>query len=67
MIKFWVKLKKMVTEMKKILDAAHKSAMSQASVYHRYNEFKSGGRVRNMSRLVAPMTVLTEQSTLAHP
>ncbi len=32
-IKFCVKLKKMVTEMKEMLNAAYKSAMSQASVY----------------------------------
>ncbi len=42
MIKFCVKLKKMVTEMKEILDAVYnKLAMSQASVLHSYYEFKN--------------------------
>ncbi len=40
-IKFCVKLKKKVIEMKEMFDAAYKSAMSQASVYHWYNKFKS--------------------------
>ncbi len=42
-IKFCLKLKKMVTDMKKTLDAAYnESAMSQARVYWWYNEFKNG-------------------------
>ncbi len=42
-IKFCVKLKKMDTEMKEMLDAVcKKSVVSQASIYHRHNEFKSG-------------------------
>ncbi len=43
MIKFCVKLKKMVTEMKEMLDAAYNgSAMSQASSCHWYNELNAG-------------------------
>ncbi len=45
MIKFCIKLKKTVTEMKFVLDAAYsESAMSQASVYHWYNEYGIDGQ-----------------------
>ncbi len=46
--KFCVKLEKMVTEIKEMLDAAYnESAMSQASIYHWYNDFKVVERVYN--------------------
>ncbi len=60
-IKFCVKLKKTVTEMKEMSDAAYtKLATSQGCIYHRY-EFKSGRKSAElMDRPGAPMTVLTE-------
>ncbi len=53
----------MVTEMKKMLEAAYNdSAMSQTSVYHWPNMFKSGRkRGELMDGPGASMTVLTEQ------
>ncbi len=60
--KFGVKLKKVVTETKEMLDVAYnESAMSEPSIYHRYNEFKSSRKnVEWMSRLSAPTVVLLE-------
>ncbi len=60
-IKFCLKLKKTVIEMKEMLKAAYnKSTMSQASVYHWYNVFKSGRKsVELMDGPEVHMTVLT--------
>ncbi len=63
-IKFCVKLKKMVREMKEMLDAVYsESAMSQGSVYRWYNKFKS---CRKSAEFIGepdtPTTVLTKQS-----
>ncbi len=61
----YVKHKKIVVEMKEILDAAYESAMSHASVYCWYKDFKSSRKsVELMGEPSAFMTVLTEQSTL---
>ncbi len=63
-IKFCVKLKKVITEMKEMLDAVYnESAMSEDSVYCWY-ELKN---VRKGVELIggpAPMAALTKQSTL---
>ncbi len=59
------KLKKMVTEMKEILDTVYNES-TLARVYHCYNEFKSGRKSAElMGGSDTPTTALTKQSTLA--
>ncbi len=58
----------MEKDTKEISDAVYESDLSQASIHHWYDEFKSGRKSAElMGRPGTPTTVLTKQSTLAQP
>ncbi len=64
-IKFWIKFKRMLAEMKEILDTAqNESAMSQANAYRWYNESNIGRKSTELMDGLGTRTIVLTKRTV---